>query len=62
MDLIVVGACALGIIVIWAWAARPGGPDPENPDDAPQALGEGMAGLFGVLLLAVLAVAAVLLF
>ena len=61
MDLAILLACIIGLLVLWAAVNRPGGPDPENPQEATQALGEGMAGLFGVLLLAVIAIGAVLL-
>lgn len=57
----IVGACMAMMLLLFGAVSRPGGPDPEDPDEAAQALGEGMAGLFGVLLLAAIAIGAVLL-
>ena len=60
-DIIVLSACIFGMAVIFAAVMRPNAPDPENPDEAPEALGESMAGLLGVIVFAIIGIAYVIL-
>ena len=54
-----VAGCTVAVLAIGAWVVRPGGPDPHDPRQAAAARQEYMLALAGVILLAVLAVAAV---
>ena len=47
--------CTMAAMVIGAWVARPGGPDPRNPRQAAEAREEYALALAGILLLSVLA-------
>ena len=60
-DMIVLSVCIFGMIVVFGAIMRPGAPDPENPDEAPEALGESMAGLLGVIVFAIIGIAYVIL-
>jgi hypothetical protein len=56
--IVVVGIVMLALL--WAWLVRPGGPDPENPQQAPQAINEGAGGLVGVAVVVIIVFIAVL--
>jgi len=60
-DVIVLTVCPLCMAVIFAAVMRPNAPDPENHDEAPEALGESAAGLLGVVIFATIGVAYILL-
>ena len=60
-DIIVLSACIFGMVVVFAAVMRPSAPDPEDPDEAPEALGESIAGLLGVIVFAAIGVLYVLL-
>lgn len=59
-SMVVVIVSAIAMLLLWAWVARPGGPDPEVPEEAPQALGEGLAGMFALTVIVVLMLVGVL--
>jgi hypothetical protein len=50
---IVGGGMAVIAIIGWLVCWRPNAPDPNDPDEAPEAMGEGMAGLLAVLMVTV---------
>ena len=60
-DIIVLSACIFGMVVVFAAVMRPSAPAPETPDEAPEALGESMAGLLGVIVFAIIGIAYVIL-
>jgi hypothetical protein len=61
MDALIVVASMVGVVLLWGWLNRPGAPDPENIEEAPQVIVEGTLGLAGVTVLGIIAVGAVLL-